>query len=322
MPTVGEISDKIFSNPIKINKKFCGRKSTSYKTIMEIIIDRESKSLSGCGKLVYDIYFEDYPKMLLNVCYSCGKPNIFRKGGYGDPLSIWYNVFLGYWEVDVLVNDLNRPYGYTINKNGFRSINKKEVLAIIKSDWNYFSNHIYGVPIEFIDGDIKSVSNFNKEVKVFKKQKIINGKKWDHLHLNDVKVVTTYQFTDGAKFKKHSFYTPLWHILFGKPLSPKKNIDEVLNKINISKISSFFPTSMDGEIFMTYDIVKDVDLNGLAYRTYFFGGSKHNHYPLIKSMLTGIDKELLNKENEIFLQTQMIEVQKIIEKKFSNHGFL
>lgn len=84
-----------------------------------------------------------YPPLLFNVCFACGAPEgPTRVGLYGDPRSRWFNVFLGYYQLDVLANAASSPFGYDTNGD----VVKDQVLRIGKSDWNYFSNWMYGVP--------------------------------------------------------------------------------------------------------------------------------------------------------------------------------
>jgi hypothetical protein len=318
-PLVGEVSRKIIGTPAVIpTPQFGGRKSTRYPTILEIEVSGSSRRMGGIGKLVHATYFKKYPRLLFNVCYSCGKPGLLRGGVYGDPLSIWFNVFFGYWEVDVLASALGRPFGYGRLVKCRRAVKADEVLRVVKADWNYFSNHVYGTPASSISGAARDLGKVGSQVFPASKRVAIAGRQWDRVVLRDVEVVTTYQPGDGPPLAFHSCYTPLWRFFFGRP-SPRPDFNALPAGRGAAPLC--FPTKMFGELYMCYTLEHDEDLGGLAYKTFFFGGSAHQNYP---EFLAGGDparKKALEGENRAFLDAQLSAARKVIEDRYPRLGF-
>lgn len=293
-PLAGDINDVFFADDAEIDDPKIG-KSMSVPTVLEIVVDREAGiTPAGVGEVVHKTFFPDRDKLIFNVCFSCGAANPFRPGVYGDPTSIWFNVFFGYYEIDVPKATWGRPFGYTADGQ----INWDDILRIGKADWNYFSNYVYGVPHKYIrpyDGldDPQVKSRYLGREKVGKRE-------WDLLELDGAQVVSAYvSGTDGKKLIDEDLvFSPLWRASFGQPSPRPEQFPD-----------SFFPVRMKARIYMAWrEVEKDNDLLEPAYQTFLFGGTINDLYP---------DKA----ENERFLGLQMDAVRKVMRGSYRDLGF-
>jgi len=137
---IGEIDGRTITDPVVLKNRAFG-KSSFFPSVLEIVIDKENSLPDNIGKKTDAIFFVDYPKMVFNVCFSCARSRPCGRGRYADPTSIWFNVFMGYYSINVPAKLWPRPFGYT-SAEGARSFNIADVLKIVKSDWNYFSNYM------------------------------------------------------------------------------------------------------------------------------------------------------------------------------------
>ena len=108
---IGEIDNKFFLDGADVDDPKIG-KSRAFPTAQEIVVDKERSAPAGVGQLVDSTFFKDSPKLVFNVAFSCADSNPFKPGAYGDPHSIWFNVFFGYYEIDVAQKAWGRPFGY------------------------------------------------------------------------------------------------------------------------------------------------------------------------------------------------------------------
>jgi hypothetical protein len=142
-PLVGEIHDRFEVTPAVIDDEEFGR-SSSYPQVLEIIVSDDEQWPLGVGKIVNDVFFDKDPPIVFNVCFSCHEPDDGRSE-YADPTSHWFNVFFGFYEIDVPAKEWGRPFGFK-SAEEVREIEFDDLKRIGKSDWNYFSNYMYGVP--------------------------------------------------------------------------------------------------------------------------------------------------------------------------------
>jgi len=296
---IGEIANKRFLIPIYIKSKKFG-KSTYNPVALRIVVDKEKSEPAGIGKIVNDVLFKDNKKFEFNVCFSCGGHSLFGKGIYADPKSIWFNVFIGYYEVSAPKSLWDRPFGY--NKGGL--ILYQDLKNLGKADWNYFSAYMYGVPQE----KIEKVIHNNCETNLLNKKEKIGDSYWNYIELNNLETVSAYQSDHGEKLKDNDeFFTPLWQISFGKPIS-RKEFDK-----------SFFKVNMKMKLFMSYEEEYDDNFKEVCYKTHMFGGSINLDYPKLNNKNENF--EILEKDNIEFLEEQMNSVRDNIKKYYSHLGF-
>jgi len=231
------------------------------------------------GKLVKEAFFPDDPPFLFNVAFSCGDPGIFGKGLYTDPRSIWFNVFFGYYEIDAPCSTWARPFGYRAAAPG-AAVEFADVVRIGKADWNYFSNHVYGVPLAAIRPldaiDMGTVTRRDLG------RKRIGDSWWDHIELDGVEVVSAYT-APGEKGRLEDtdgFFSRIWRAIFGRPC-PRPGATP-----------SFVPTRMRAELYMAWTKAKDVDVNGPVWRTLIFGGTVRSDHPDGAAARRFLDRQL------------------------------
>jgi len=299
---IGEINGNLEGKPVYINDNRFG-KSTDYSTILEIDVNKKEKSsfLNNVGQIVRDRYFDfDF---IFNVCFSCAKPEIFKDDKYADPYSIWFNVFLGYYQIDVPFKSRTYPFGFNENM----SINAREILKIGKSDWNFFSNYLYGVPLKVIEDNNEAIELSEEEISgSVVETEIIAGVEFQKVTVNSFKVISAYE-ANGDRKLTNDFNNFVWQTLFGYPVSR----DEFTK--------SFITTNMKSVMYVYHkDMSNDPDLpkGENQHSTFIFGGVINLDYPKNASENPENSKTLdeLKAENDQFLELQLNEIRKIIPK--------
>jgi hypothetical protein len=294
IPTTGEINNRVIVDQAELDDPRFGE-SISAPSVLEIVVDEGGPTPGGVGRRVKRAFFPEEGKLLFNVAFSCGKPTLCR-GRYADPTSIWFNVFFGYYQIDVPRSEWQRPFGYGAPVNGRAALEALDVIKIGKADWNYFSNYMYGVP----EAAILPYNAIDPSaVTVEHRGRIQIGRSyWDRVLLDGVEVVSAYvSEQDGQKLVMNDrFWTPIWRSIFG----PSEPSDEFPK--------SFIPTHMKAEIYMAFVERYDRDLRERAYSTLIFGATVNRDYPNAE-------------ENEAFMQAQLASLRKVIEKSYPTSGF-
>jgi hypothetical protein len=300
LPMIGTIKDRYFSPCMSINnKKFS--KSFSMPTVLKIVIDNNNPIPGKAGELVNNRFFQKDPAIFFKVSFSCGKSGIFSKGKYTDPLSHWFNVFFGYYEVNVINaaknagNGWTRPFGYN-SSNNTSDINFYDLARIAKADWNYFSNFMYGVPLAEVRKN--DTIDLNKIKSSIRGKETIGRDLWDCAEIDNLDVVSAYTASgDAGKIDNPSIFSPAWRICFGRP-HPRPGYDR-----------SFITTNMKGKFYMRFKEDKTNETDEPVYTTYIFGGTINHSY----------DKMENGKEfNEEFLEEQIKSAKKVIIKYFQD----
>jgi len=256
---------------------------------MRIMVDKVPRQLTNVGSLVKEIFFNKYPDFIFNVCFAVGhfEPDSLSPGQYGDPRSPWFNVFVGYYELEVPKSTWKRPFGYTIDAENQPVVNFDDILRIGKADWNYFSNWMYGVP----DGSVNPFNNLGKASTVPFPRERIGNNYWDYFEIKDVEVVSAYcsRGPEGKPLVSNCPLTPFWRPSFGLPVS--SDIPEFP--------LSFIGVKMRGQMYLSYRE------DGDSYKTVIFGGT-------VKSDFIGGDD---------FLKIQMAACREVILNHYRNLGF-
>jgi len=252
------------------------------------------------GKLGKDMVFPEYPRFQFNVAASVGE-STSNGGVYGDPSSIWFNVFLGFYEIVAKEKDgWTRPFGY--EEDG-TTINKEDFARLFCVDWNLFSAFMYGVGMDYVQPytDLTTVlENLDTNVTVADERKEVNGKYFDSVSLHKHPSVTAYQSKkhNASKLTKTSNYTPFWQKAFGYPLD--KTSDEFPD--------SFIPSKMTGVEWCAWS------KKGDAYHTIIFGGGFVNSSQVEAGVVS-------QDQNDRFMQVQMNATEKCIIEQFPDVGF-
>jgi len=287
-PLVGEVDDSLFAHVPKIkDKKFGSTKNIP--SVLQIQVSPDSKEPAKVGSLVYNQFFTKYPPFLFNVVFNTGNSTVGQPGTYADPESIWFNNFLGYYEIDCPKSKWDRPFGY--DSDGKVVI--EDILRIGKADWNFFSNYLYGVPEEESSkySDIEETKNQSVVTRVK-----IGKKHWDLIEIKNVEVVSGYVTNKSLLQTHEKIYTPLWQYAFGEPC-PREGFTK-----------EFPPQRMSAKFYMSYSSDHIYKLKEDGYKTVMFGGSINEGFPNAK-------------ENAAFMEAQMATVEEIITKYYGNLGF-
>jgi len=291
IPLVGEFKGRFLVEPPKLRTKKFGKAGRT-PTILEIKIDEKHHWPLKAGSFVKEAFFKDYPPIVFNVCFSCSRPNILRVSDYANPESHWFNVFMGFYEIDVPKSEWQRPFGFKDSTK--TDIEFSDLLRIGKSDWNYFSNYIYGVPVKIC----KKYDNLNDKnliERIIDKNHMINGKSFVEAEVEGISVVSGYvSDKDGNKLlNNNKILSPVWRFVFGRSKSSENYPD------------SFIPCRMKMRFLLRYEEGWDEDLGEEAFRTFIYGGTVNMDY---KGPL----------DNEEFLNAQMEAVKYAIKIKDLN----
>jgi len=304
---VGDVKGKAFVHAADLDHPLFG-KSRAFPTVLEIVVDDDRRRPpADVGRLAKRALFPDDPRFLFNVVFSCGDPgHLLGEGLYADPRSIWFNVFFGYYELDAPCAKWSRPLGYRSAEPG-AEVEFKDVVRIGKADWNYFSNRVYGVPLEKIRPldafDLGTIGHRHLgRVKIGKSW-------WDHVELDDVEVVSAYTAPgEQGRLERPAWaWTPAWRLAFGGPC-PREEAKE-----------SFFPTKMRAELYMSFRKATDradVKGKGEVWRTLIFGGTVRSDY-----RNPAKSAEESRAEADAFLAVQLATVRHVMEEVYSKDGF-
>jgi hypothetical protein len=264
-PLVGEIDERFFVVPPEFATKRFGE-TTHLPTVLEIYVSHEHQWPLDIGRLVDSVYFHSLDPVVFNVCFACAKPSLLRGGDYANPESHWFNVFFGTYEIDVRCAEWTRPFGFSSAVEGELNPEFDDLLRIGKSDWNYFSNFIYGVPKEECarhDQDPPIAST-----RIIEPRVCIGGKEYVEAEVDGLDVVSGYvSGTDGQRLRNNVCgFSSMWRAVFGRP------------KRSGGSCASFAGTSMRMRFYARWEKGWDSDLDCEAYKTFIYGGTVNLGY--------------------------------------------
>lgn len=265
LPLVGEIDGRFEVKPAVIDDPVYGQ-STHLPTVLEIVVSDKRRWPLRVGKLVDRRFFADRPPIIFNVCFSCHHPDARGRSAYADPTSHWFNVFFGFYEIDVRKAQWGRPFGFKSADREHPEIEFDDLQRIGKSDWNYFSNYVYGVPRESI-APFDEIHDPEVVTRVSPQPVVIDGHEFVEGEIDGLEVVTGYVAEGGRLRDNVWFFSPLWRRVFGTappdPAFPR----------------SYFPVRMKMRFWMRFEEGHDQDLAADAYRTFIYGGTINKGYP-------------------------------------------
>lgn len=197
-------------------------------------------------------------------------------------------MFFGYYEIDVLKREWGRPFGY---EDDGRTVRFEDVVRIGKADWNYFSNHLYGVPEEAIR-PFNAIDMSTTQTQNLGRQKV-GPAFWDMIRVANVSVVGPYVSRHDGQSLINVDFPPIvstaWRFAFG-----------TYPDDDAGPPTSFAGTTMSGEFYMSY--MEDQVEGEEVYETYLFGGTVNEGFP---------DKA----ENRRFLDLQLASVRNVIAQQ-------
>jgi hypothetical protein len=299
LPLVGDVDGRRLLPPAQVKDATFGD-SAGVPFALEIDVDDVREAPADVGQKVDQVFFPNAPRLLFNVCFSCGAPKgVLREGTYGDPTSPWFNVFFGYYQIDVIASEWGRPFGYLDAASG--AVNTDDVLRIGKADWNYFSNWMYGVP-EVAIAPNNTLTGARVEVGPRER---IGQRQWDVLNISQARMVSAYvsgKATD-PKLEERGPYSFLWRMAFGCP-KPRPEYPE---------LSSFFPVDMTATLFMSFREVKNDPYTGKdVFQTFLFGGTVNEWWQATFGKVG---------DNRRLLGLQLDAVKRVIVDAYPDLGF-
>jgi hypothetical protein len=254
-PSLGEVGGDTGPHPPIVLDPAFGRSQACAPTILRIHVDDLDRELCRVGGIVKREMFPDYPPFVFNTVACVGAFPPGGRGLYTDPRSIWFNVFLGYYQLDCLKAGWSRPFGYE-SANGAKSKPVGEDLTRLgKSDWNWFSNWNYGVPEEallpYSGIDMRTVKVVDKGVVP------IGNSRWHEVELEGIEVASCYvsDAPGAGQLVGNTVLGEVWQRSFGLP-SPDAGFPD-----------SFVPTRVKAIVDMAYWE------DEVAYHTAIFGGT-------------------------------------------------
>ena len=269
-------------------------KSSGTPAALKIRVAADSKGdLGYVGRLVHGDLFADSPPFDFNVAFASAHVSLFGKSEYADPQSVWYNVFFGFYEIDAPADQWRRPFGYESEAENAKVV-PTDIERIGQADWNYFSNHLYGVPLRAVrsccNTSPAAVVNVLKRVSLPSRD---GDRFWDDLDVRGVTVVGPNRSTidRGAFEHPHSATDSaprdierLWQRAFG------------VHAPVASPAVSFAPVKIRARIRMFHD---SYDAHGKKmYRTFLFGATVREDAPTAQA--------------ERFLQLQLSALEKVM----------
>ncbi|MBS2032690.1 MAG: hypothetical protein JST54_32750 [Deltaproteobacteria bacterium] len=264
-------------------------KSHAFPAALRIVVSGDALGpMHYIGRTAHNALFAQpaYPEFAFKVVFASADTSFFGNSDYANPASIWCNVFFGYYEIDAPTRLWTRPFGYQ-SASPDSPVALEDIVRIGKADWNYFSNHMYGVPRDaIVPYDVVDMAAV--KTRDLGREKI-GRDYWDHITLADVTVVTAVRSTKDTRDLENTdtVYSDAWRYAFGT--APRS---DAVNQ-------SFAPTKMSGEFFMSFRKQRDEEYGEEVYKTFIFGGTFGQGYPDAA-------------ENARFLALQLASLKKII----------
>lgn len=282
-PCLGEVAGKTAVHLPEVDDPVFGESQTCTPTVLRLHVEDGQRDLCGVGRIVKERMFPDHPPFVFNTVACVGAFPPGRPGPYTDPRSIWFNIFLGYYQLDCAKSEWARPFGYATAQGVASQPEAEDLARLGKSDWNWFSNWNYGVPtadlLPYSTIDMNGIGFADKGVVA------IGSSRWHELELSRVDVASCYVADDGS-LVTNTIIDSFWRLGFGGP-SPLPS----------RWPRSFIPTVVDAVVDMAYWE------DDAAYHTVLFGGTA----------VQGSDPR--------FLATQLAATKAVIATHYPDLGF-
>jgi hypothetical protein len=292
-PCAGEVGGK--TGPLDaaatpcVDSKFQGGCALATPNILRLHVDDGERFINNIGQMVKRRLFSDRPPFVFNTVASVGGTVQPYARYYTDPESDWFNLFLGYYQIDARRDQgWDRPFGYETDAGADSEVKFDDLVRLGKADWNWFSNWNYGVPLDAIE-DAEDVDRRTKWDGKYLSPEEIGNTWWHRVKVERFVAASTYEsdLPGDGRLRANSAQSDAWRYFFGAPC-PRPTPER-----------SFFPTKLDAELFMAYG----EDQKEGVFHTYMFGGTLRDRGP--------VD----------LLQAQLTAVETVIEKCYPDLGF-
>ena len=283
-PCSGSVGSSTVPDPPLVKDPTFGGSRPYASHVTRIFVDEEHRLLTPVGELVKRRRFPDDPPFVFNTVSCIGADDPAGQPCYTDPRSRWFNVFVGYYQIDAPKRDWSRPFGYASPSGAGSLVEFRDLLALGKSDWNWFANWMYGVPEDLAE----ECSQPDDDPQLDQSAAAQIGESlWHLVSVGNLQFVSAYEsdVPGAGRLRDNSLLSGVWRRCYGAPC-PCSGFTQ-----------SFIPTTMDTQIYMSY--WEDDE----AFHTTMFGGSAR------KSPDRG------------FLDCQLAAVRAVIERTHPELGF-
>ena len=264
------------------------RNSTGFPLRLHVD-DSVVRRVDGVGAKVKRTMFPDHPPFTFNAVACVGDFDHDGPQKYTNPESPWFNVFLGYYQLDCRKDRWHRPFGFESAAGAVSVPCIDDLVRLGKADWNYFSAWDCGVPEDEVR---RYCSPDHRESDVRDHGLVtIGDTRWRHLELLDITVASAYIAEPPARQPvDNNLLCGLFRDSYGYP-QPVPGYD-----------TSFVAATLDSFQYMAY--FETVDDDGVGwFHTLIFGGTVHH----------GQDAPLL--------EAQMAADRTVIEEHYARFGF-
>lgn len=277
-PVAGVVGKSPVPDPPTVHDPRFGRSRPTATGVTRLFVDGDERLLTDVGRTARDRLWAGRPGFVFNTVACVGE-------SYVDPDSRWFNIFLGYYQIDVAKQQWGRPFGYASADGPASAVDFDDIVRLGKTDWNWFSNWMYGVPeqdvVGFDDFDMAATATAQEEAGT------IGSTRWHLARVGSVEFVSAYESdAPGAtRLVDNSLLSPTWRRSYGEP-EPRPGHS-----------TSFPPTTLDAELYIAY--WEDAE----SFHTVMFGGTAP----------AGADPD--------FLAVQMTACREVIERSYPTLGF-
>ena len=285
---VGAINGSYLRAPPRIDDPRIGR-SSGIPVALAFRIGEDCTGFpGGIGRVVHRELFPETPAFSVHIKFACAKTDLLGRSDFANPRSIWYNVFVGYYQVEVAQEEWGRPFGYDLDADGNGTLRLDEMARLVRADWNHLSNQIYGVPAPAV----AAVNALGVDGLQFEYHGRVRKEGWDGAFdladLENLVVVGPHSAHRGADYVNFGpFIGPLWRRVFGTYSGPVAD-------------ASFAPCLLRTRAYFCFRSTRDAT-GRLVYQTFVFGGSVNHRHDHVDAA-----------ENARFLALQMDELERII----------
>ena len=284
---VGSVHGKRLPRAPRVDDPRLGR-SKGLPIAMRFRLDEDATGFpAGIGRAAHRALFSGQPGLTVHVVFACAAPDLLGRSAFADPRSAWFDVFFGYYEVEVDAAAWGRPFAYDRDAAGRLTLRLEELARLVRADWNYLSNGVYGVPA----AAARAIDARGLDELVAKDLGRVRpagcDRAFDQASLEDMVVVSPYSNDGGRDACSHGLVGWLWRRSFGTCRTP-------------GLAPSFAPTSLRMRAYVCSE--PGVGASGQpVHRTYVFGGAVNQAYDAVDPA-----------ENARFLGLQMASLEGIL----------
>jgi hypothetical protein len=285
---LGAINGSYLRAPPQIDDPRIGR-SRGLPFALEFRIgEGETGFPGGIGRVVHRALFPGAPDFAVHIKFACARPGLLGQSDFANPASIWYNVFVGYYQVEVDQEAWGRPFGYDLDAEGHGELRLEEIARLVRADWDHISNELYGVPARAI----AAMNARGREAFEHEYQGRVRKEGWDGAfdlaEFRNLQVIGPHSARGGADYVNlGALVGPLWRRAFGTHPAALG-------------VESFLACRLRMRAYFCFKPARS-RAGRPVYHTFVFGGSIHSGHD-------GVDAA----ENARFLDLQMDELERII----------